>query len=86
MVIGLTITDTKILVLMCMHHILLVEGSKPKTEAQCCLNPSMIEIIKKEILKLRGVDIIYPISNIRGLSPIQVEGKRNPKETKEVRL
>ncbi|KAL0311297.1 UNVERIFIED_CONTAM: hypothetical protein Sangu_2424400 [Sesamum angustifolium] len=36
----------------CMHRILLEEGTKPSREAQRRLNPPMMEVVKKEILKL----------------------------------
>ncbi|KAL0294766.1 UNVERIFIED_CONTAM: hypothetical protein Scaly_3116200 [Sesamum calycinum] len=35
-----------------MHRILLEEGTKPSREAQRRLNPPMMEVVKKEILKL----------------------------------
>ncbi|KAL0439323.1 UNVERIFIED_CONTAM: Retrovirus-related Pol polyprotein from transposon.6 [Sesamum latifolium] len=35
-----------------MHRILLEEGTKPSREAQRPLNPPMMEVVKKEILKL----------------------------------
>ena len=49
--IGWTIVDIKgISPSMCMHRILLEEGSKPTREAQRRLNPPMMEVVKKEIL------------------------------------
>ncbi|KAL0303453.1 UNVERIFIED_CONTAM: Retrovirus-related Pol polyprotein from transposon [Sesamum radiatum] len=36
----------------CMHRILQEEGAKPSREAQRRLNPPMMEVVKKEILKL----------------------------------
>ena len=60
--IGWTITDIKgISQSMCMHRILLEEGSKPTREEQRRLNPPMMEVVKKEILKLLDVGVIYPI-------------------------
>ncbi|KAI3454856.1 hypothetical protein Pfo_011519, partial [Paulownia fortunei] len=54
--IGWTIADIKgISPSMCMHRILLEEGSKPTREAQRRLNPPMMEVVKKEILKLLDV-------------------------------
>ncbi|KAK4383865.1 hypothetical protein Sango_2740800 [Sesamum angolense] len=35
-----------------MHRILLEDGTKPSREAQCRLNPPMMEVVKKKILKL----------------------------------
>ncbi|XP_062114334.1 uncharacterized protein LOC133825398 [Humulus lupulus] len=71
--IGWTIADIKgISPTMCMHHILLEEGSKPSREAQRRLNPPMMEVVKKEILKLLNVGVIYPISCSKWMSPGQV--------------
>ena len=48
--IGWTIADIKgISPSMCMHQILLEEGSKPTREAQHRLNPPMMKVVKKEI-------------------------------------
>ena len=60
-----------------MHWILLEEGSKQTREAQRRLNPSMIEVVKKEILKLLDVGVIYPISNSKWVSPVQVVPKKS---------
>ncbi|XP_068317061.1 uncharacterized protein [Pyrus communis] len=56
----------------CMHRILLEEGAKPTREAQRRLNPLMMEFVKKEVIKLLDVDIIYPISDSKWVSPVQV--------------
>ncbi|XP_062085501.1 uncharacterized protein LOC133791574 [Humulus lupulus] len=62
--IGWSIADIKgINPSMWMHQILLEEWSKPTREAQRRLNPPMMEVVKKEILKLHSVGIIYPISD-----------------------
>ncbi|KAL0336560.1 UNVERIFIED_CONTAM: hypothetical protein Sradi_4867900 [Sesamum radiatum] len=51
--IGWTIADIKGLSpSTCMHRILLEEGAKPSREAQRRLNPPMMEVVKKEIMKL----------------------------------
>ncbi|XP_062006666.1 uncharacterized protein LOC133723817 [Rosa rugosa] len=62
---------------MCMHRILLEEGTKPSREAQRRLNPPMMEVVKKEVLKLLDVGIIYPISDSQWVSPVQVVPKRS---------
>ena len=36
---------------MCMHWILLEDGHKPSVEAQRRLNPTMKEVVRKEVLK-----------------------------------
>nr|XP_028960005.1 uncharacterized protein LOC103410683 [Malus domestica] len=61
----------------CMHRILLEEGAKPTREAQRRLNPLMMEVVKKEVIKLLDVGIIYPISDSKWVSPIQVVLKRS---------
>ena len=50
--IGWSLADIKgIIPSMCMHRILLEEDSKPTLDAQRCLNPSMKEVDRKEVLK-----------------------------------
>ncbi|CAN6566247.1 unnamed protein product [Malus baccata var. baccata] len=61
----------------CMHRIMLEEGAKPTREAQRRLNPLMMEVVKKEVIKLLVVGIIYPISDSKWVSPIQVVPKRS---------
>ncbi|CAA7394541.1 unnamed protein product [Spirodela intermedia] len=46
---------------VCMHSIYLEEGARTSREPQRRLNPNMMEIVKKEILKWLAADIIYPI-------------------------
>ena len=75
--IGWTIVDIKgISPSMCMHRILLDERSKPTREAQRRLNSPMMEVVKKEILKLLDVGVIYPISDRKWVSPVQVVPKK----------
>ncbi|XP_068309872.1 uncharacterized protein [Pyrus communis] len=61
----------------CMHRILLEEGAKPTREAQRRLNPLMMEVVKKEDIKLLDVGIIYPISDSKWVIPVQVVPKRS---------
>ena len=62
--IGWTIADIKgISLSTCMHCILLEEGAKPSRQLQRRLNPPMMDVVKKEILKLLEVGVIYPISD-----------------------
>ncbi|KAH9686136.1 hypothetical protein KPL70_014249 [Citrus sinensis] len=76
--IGWTIADIKgISRSMCMHRILQEEGSKPMRDAQRRLNPPMMEVVKKEILKPLNVGIIYPISDSKWVSPVQVVPKKS---------
>ncbi|CAN6547380.1 unnamed protein product [Malus baccata var. baccata] len=60
-----------------MHRILLEEGAKPTREAQRRLNPPMMEVVKKEIIKLLDCGVIYPISDSRWVSPVQVVPKKS---------
>ncbi|XP_026449438.1 uncharacterized protein LOC113349647 [Papaver somniferum] len=76
--IGWTISDIKgINPSMCMHRILLEEGAKPTSEAQRRLNPPMMEVVKKEILKLLDVGVIYPTSDSKWVSHVQVVPKKS---------
>ncbi|KAM1116282.1 hypothetical protein TB1_006282 [Malus domestica] len=61
----------------CMHRILLEEGSKTSREAQRRLNPPMMEVVKKEIIKLLDCGVIYPISDSRWVLPIQCVLKKS---------
>ncbi|KAM2950741.1 hypothetical protein COP2_000321 [Malus domestica] len=75
--IGWTLADIKgISPTTCMHRILLEEGSKTSREAQRRLNPPMIEVVKKEVIKLLDCGVIYPISDSRWVSPVQCVPKK----------
>ncbi|KAM1067721.1 hypothetical protein ACFX2J_022675 [Malus domestica] len=74
--IGWTIVDIKgISPTKCMHQILLEDGAKPTKEAQRRLNPPIKEVVKKEILKLLDVGIIYSIFDSKWVSLIHVVPK-----------
>ncbi|KAM1185754.1 hypothetical protein ACFX2G_015334 [Malus domestica] len=76
--IGWTFVDIKgISPTTCMHRIFLEEGAKPTREAQRRLNPPMMEVVKKEIIKLLDCGVIYPISDSRWVSPVQVVPKKS---------
>ena len=59
-----------------MHRILLKDGAKPTRETQRWLNPPMMDVVKKEILKLLEVGVIYPIFDRKWTSPVQVVPKK----------
>ena len=59
-----------------MHRILLEEGAKPFRQPQKRLNLPMMDVVKKEILKLLEVGEIYPISDSNWVSPVQVVPKK----------
>ena len=61
---------------MCMHRILLEEGYKPSVEAQRRLNPTMKEVVRKEVLKWLDTGVIYPISDSAWVSLVQVVPKK----------
>ena len=61
---------------MCMHRILLEDGHKPSVEVQRRLNPTMKEVVRKEVLKWLDTGVIYPISDSAWLSPVQVVPKK----------
>ena len=75
--IGWTIADIHgIHPSICMHRILMEAECKPTVQPQRRLNPTLKEVVKKEILKLLDAGIIYPISDSKWVSPIQVVPKR----------
>ena len=55
---------------MCMHRILLEDGHKPSVEAHRRLNPTMKEVVHKEVLKWLDTGVIYPISDSAWVSPV----------------
>nr|XP_023928245.1 uncharacterized protein LOC112039586 [Quercus suber] len=59
-----------------MHCILLEEGSKPSRQPQKILNLPMMDVVKKEILKLLEVGVIYPISDSNWVSLVQMVPKK----------
>ena len=61
---------------MCMHRILLEDGHKPSVEAQRRLNPTMKEVVRKEVLKWLDTGVLYPISDSAWVSPVQVVPKK----------
>ncbi|CAN6716177.1 unnamed protein product [Malus baccata var. baccata] len=76
--IGWTLADIKgISPTTYMHHILLEEGSKTSREAQRRLKPPMMEVVKKEIIKLLDCGVIYPIFDSRWVSPVQCVLKKS---------
>ena len=75
--IGWTIADIKgINPLICTHRIHLEEDAKPFRQPQRRLNPIMKEVVKKEVLKLLDVGVIYPIEDSKWVSPTQVVPKK----------
>ena len=76
--IGWTIADIKgISPLICTHRIHLEEDVKPSRLPQRRLNPIMKEVVKKEVLKLLDVGVIYPIVDSKWVSPTHVVPKKS---------
>ena len=74
---GWSLTDLKgIHPSMCMNRILLEDCHKPSVEAQRRLNPTMKEVVRKEVLKWLNTGVIYPISDSAWVSPVQVVPKK----------
>ena len=75
---GWTIADIRgISPLICTHRIHLEEDVKPSRKPQRRLNPIMKEVVKKEVLKLLDVGVIYPIADSKWVSPTQVVPKKS---------
>ena len=76
--IGWTIAHLKgISPSICTHKIYLEDDAKPTREMQRRLNQNMQEVVKKEVLKLLDIGIIYSISDSRWMSPTQVVSKKS---------
>ncbi|XP_038679454.1 uncharacterized protein LOC119980732 [Tripterygium wilfordii] len=75
--IGWTIADIRgISPSVCMHRILMEDGTKATREGQRRLNPNMKEVVRSEILKLLDVGVIYPISDSKWVSPVHLVPKK----------
>ncbi|RDX91427.1 hypothetical protein CR513_26601, partial [Mucuna pruriens] len=62
---------------ICMHRILMEEDIKPIRQQQRRLNPTILDVVKKEVTKLLTAGIIYPISESQWVSPVQVVPKKS---------
>jgi len=60
----------------CMHKIHLEAKFKLVVQPQRRLNPTMKEVVKKEVLKLLDADMIYPISDSSWVGPVHVVPKK----------
>ena len=61
---------------LCTHRISMEPDNKPSREHQRRLNDAMREVVKKEVLKLLHVGIIYPVQNSEWVSLVQVVSKK----------
>ena len=60
----------------CIHRIQLEKGVKLVRQPQRRLKPLILDVVKKEVSKLLVAGIIYPISNSKWVSPVQVVPKK----------
>ncbi|XP_023750532.1 uncharacterized protein LOC111898875 [Lactuca sativa] len=75
--IAWSITDMKgISPAYCSHKINPEEEARPVVQHQRRLNPNMHEVVKKVVVKLLDVGIIYSISDSPWVSPVQVVPKK----------
>ena len=61
----------------CMHRILMEEDYKLVAQLERRLNPTMKEVVRKEVVKLLEARMIYPISDSQWVSPVQVVSKKS---------
>ncbi|XP_016164942.1 uncharacterized protein LOC107607508 [Arachis ipaensis] len=63
---------------VCLHRIFLEEGTKPVRQLQRRLNPTILDVVKKEVTRLLEADIIYPLSDSEWvISPVQAVPKKS---------
>lgn len=75
--VGRMIANIKgILPSTCMHRILLEEENKPNRQMQRHLKPLIMNVVKREVLKLLDVGFIYPISKSKWVSLVQLVPKK----------
>jgi hypothetical protein len=75
--IGWVLSDLKgISPSYCMHNIMMEDDYKPVAQPQRRLNPTMKEVVRKEVVKLLEAGMIYPISDSTWVSPVQVVPKK----------
>ncbi|KAA0041663.1 Transposon Ty3-I Gag-Pol polyprotein [Cucumis melo var. makuwa] len=75
--IGWTLDDIKgISPTFCMHRIILEEGAKDNIQPQRSINPTLKEVVMKEVLKLKDAEIIYHVLDSTWVSPIHVVPKK----------
>jgi hypothetical protein len=60
----------------CIHKIHMEAEYKPVVQPQRRLNPTMKEVVKKEVLKLLDAGMIYPISDSSWVSPVHLVPKK----------
>ena len=74
---GYSLEDLKgISPALCTHRIPIDLAYPPSREPQCRLNNAMRQVVKKEVLKLLHVGIIYHVPYSEWVSPVQVVSKK----------
>ncbi|RDX87912.1 hypothetical protein CR513_30561, partial [Mucuna pruriens] len=61
---------------ICMHRILMEKVAKPIRQQQRRMNPTILDMVKKEVTKFLAAGIIYPIPDSQWVSPMQVMPKK----------
>nr|GEU95468.1 DNA-directed DNA polymerase [Tanacetum cinerariifolium] len=64
----------------CTHKILMKDDYKPAIQSQRRVNPKIYDVIKKEVIKLLDVGMIYPISDSPWVIPIHCVPKKGGNE------
>jgi len=59
------------------HHIYIEKDVRPVRQPQRILNPHLKDVVKAELQKLLDVNIIYPISYSKWVSPLMVVPKKS---------
>ena len=62
--------------ILCTHRIPIDPNFTPLREPLQRLNNAMLEVVKKEVLKLYNAGIIYPVPHSEWVSPVQVVPKK----------
>ncbi|XP_061345885.1 uncharacterized protein LOC133291615, partial [Gastrolobium bilobum] len=60
----------------CTHKILMEEEVKPVRQPQRRLNPTLKEVVRKEVVKLLDAGMIYPFSDSAWVSPVKTVPKK----------
>ncbi|GKF61722.1 hypothetical protein Tco_0181776 [Tanacetum coccineum] len=60
----------------CTQKILMEDEFKLSVQPQRRVNPNIKKVVKKEVIKLLDAGLIYPISDIPWVSPVQVVPKK----------
>ncbi|RDX78576.1 Retrovirus-related Pol polyprotein from transposon 17.6, partial [Mucuna pruriens] len=61
---------------ICIHKILLEEEARLVRQPQRQMNPTILDVVEKEVMKLLSVGIIYPISDNQWVSLVHVVSKK----------